>query len=151
MKRQTLAILALVIFLVGCQPAPSQTALPTVQMKLGTKTYTLEIAATPDTREHGLMRRDSMPADHGMIFVFAKSERMGFWMKNTRIPLDIVYIDEHGKVDSVKPMQPYVEKSVWSAGSVKWAIELNQGQAAVAGIKAGDVVEIPESAKNTSQ
>ena len=86
-----------------------------------------------------------------MIFVFAQPQKLGFWMRNTRIPLDIVYITTDGKVDSVKQMQPYVEKTVSSEGEVKWAVELNQGQGAVAGIKAGDVVEIPEAARNTTK
>jgi uncharacterized protein len=142
---------ALALFiLTGCQPAsPAHSDLPTVKMKLGSKAYTLEVAADPESRARGLMRRDSMPADHGMIFVFPHPQRLGFWMKNTRIPLDIIYIDEHGKVDSVKQMQPYEEKSIFSEGLVKYAVELNQGQAALAGVKAGDAVEIPTAAKVT--
>jgi uncharacterized membrane protein (UPF0127 family) len=145
--------LALALFLlVGCQRASSpQSALPTVQMKLGSRTYTLEVAADDEARTRGLMRRDSMPADHGMIFVFMRPQKLGFWMRNTRIPLDIVYIDEHGKVDSVKQMQPYVETPVSSEGEVKYAIELNQGQAASAGVKAGDVVEVPARARETNR
>ena len=140
------------LLLVGCQRSTApQSSLPTVQMKLGSKTYTLEVANDDESRTRGLMRRDSMPQDHGMIFVFAQPQKRGFWMRNTRIPLDIVYITTDGKVDSVKQMQPYVEKTVSSEGEVKWAVELNQGQGAVAGIKAGDVVEIPEAARNTTK
>ena len=125
-----LSIEVLAALLVGCRPAAApQTGLPTTPMKIGDKTFTLEIAATQDSREFGLMRRDSMPADHGMIFVFQTPQQLPFWMKNTRIPLDIIYIDANGKVDSVKQMQPYVETPVSSEGVVKWAIELNQGAA----------------------
>ena len=128
-----------------------QSTLPTVQMKVGSKTYTLEVADNDESRTRGLMRRDSMPAEHGMIFVFKQPQKLAFWMKNTRIPLDIVYIDANAKVDSVKQMQPYVETGVWSEGPVRWAIELNQGQAAEAGAKAGDQLEIPAAAKNAKE
>ena len=126
-------------------------SLATVQMKLGNKTYTLEVADTDESRTYGLMRRDSMPADHGMIFVFKEPSKLAFWMKNTRIPLDIVYIDANAKVDSVKQMQPYVETSVPSEGDVQWAVELNQGQAAEAGIKKGEQLQIPEAAKTAKE
>jgi uncharacterized protein len=151
MTRVSVSMLGLLL-LVGCQPAaPAQSSLPTVTMKLGSKTYTLEVAADPESRARGLMRRDSMPADHGMIFVFPKAEKLGFWMKNTRIPLDIIYIDASAKIDSVKQMKPYDTSSVYAEGDVKYAIELNQGQAAEAGIAAGQAVEIPEVARNTSR
>src|SRR2546423_4457767 len=83
---------------VGCKAPQPQSALRTTQMKLGTKTFTQEIAATETAREYGLMKRDSMPEDHGMIFVFKGREFNPFWMKNTRIPLDILYIDADAKV-----------------------------------------------------
>src|SRR3954471_21933201 len=70
--------------------------LPTVQVSLGGKPFTLEVADTDANRQYGLMRRDSMPADHGMIFVFGDERERGFWMKNTRIPLDIVYVNAAG-------------------------------------------------------
>ena len=147
-----LPALLLLVAPMGCQPStPAANGLPTVQMKIGSKNFTLEIANTAETKERGLMRRDSMPADHGMIFVFPAAEKRAFWMKNTRIPLDIIYIAESGKVDSVKQMQPYVETGVWSDGPFKWAIELNQGAAASAGVKVGDLLEIPEAAKTAKE
>jgi len=142
-----LSIALLACLLMGCHPPASKSTLPTTSMKIGSKTFTLEIAATQEAREFGLMRRDSMPGDHGMIFVFQTPQKLPFWMKNTRIPLDIIYVDEQGKVDSVKQMQPYVETPVASEGVVKWAIELNQGAAASAGVKAGDALTIPDAAK----
>ena len=72
-------------------------------MQIGTKMFTLELADKPGTQEYGLMQRDSMPADHGML-IFPDEEDRSFWMKNTRIPLDIIYVNSTSQVVSVKQM-----------------------------------------------
>jgi uncharacterized membrane protein (UPF0127 family) len=135
-------LLAFLALLVGCEPK-SVSGLATVPMEIGSKTFTLEVADRTDSRTYGLMRRDSMPADHGMIFVFDKEEPRGFWMKNTRIPLDIIFIDAGGKVVSVKQMKPYDLTSTPSDGPAQYAIELNQGAAEAAGVKAGMTLKLP--------
>jgi uncharacterized protein len=128
----------------GCREAkPVAASGDTVPMKIGNETFNLEVADSPDEMEYGLMARESMPADHGMIFVFPKAKQQAFWMKNTFIPLDIIYVDEFGRVVSVKPMQPRDETPVRSDGPAMYAIELNQGAAARAGVRAGDVLSIP--------
>jgi uncharacterized membrane protein (UPF0127 family) len=148
------SLLALVFVLAGggCDHAAGDgggagAALPTTRMEVGGKTFTLEVADTDATRQYGLMRRDSMPADHGMIFVFAREQELGFWMKNTRIPLDIVYVNADGKVVSVKQMKPYDLTPVPSGGPAQYAIELNKGAAEGAGVKAGMVLKLPEGLK----
>ena len=136
----------------GCQRTgvngPHPQSLPVVQVKLGPTTFALEIANTDSTREMGLMHRDSMPADHGMIFVFPDEDQLSFWMKNTHIPLDIVYADADGKVVSIKQMRPLDETGVPSDGPAKYAVELNQGAAKRAGINAGDKLLIPDEARD---
>ena len=72
-------------------------------------------------------------------------------MRNTRIPLDIVYVDANQKVLTIKGMKPYEEKGVYSDGAYKCAIELNQGAASDAGMKVGDVVEIPAGARDGAE
>ena len=142
-------LLALALVAGGCgNGSAGSGALPTVPMTLGSKTFTLEIANDTGEREKGLMRRDSMPADHGMIFVFPGEERLGFYMKNTRIPLDIIFVNANGVVVSIKQMRPYDISTTYADAPAKWAIELNQGQAAAAGVKVGDQLSIPESARN---
>jgi uncharacterized membrane protein (UPF0127 family) len=131
--------------------ATSSGTLPTVPMTIGSKTFTLEIANDAGEREKGLMRRDSMPADHGMIFVFPDEQRLGFYMRNTRIPLDIIFVNANGVVVSIKQMRPYDVSTTHTDAPAKWAIELNQGQAAAAGLKVGDRVTIPLSARNPEQ
>jgi uncharacterized membrane protein (UPF0127 family) len=135
-------LLVALALLGGCEPK-SVSGLATVPMEIGNKTFTLEVADRTDSRTYGLMRRDSMPADHGMIFVFDKEEPRGFWMQNTRIPLDIIFLDSGGRVVSVKQMKPYDLSSTPSDGPAQYAIELNKDAAGSAGVKAGMTLKIP--------
>ena len=134
-----------------CRKSPSPPATPTqgdvVRMPIGGETFTLEIADDDREQEWGLMARASMPADRGMIFVFPNESPRSFWMKNTLIPLDILYVDATGRVVSVKQMKPKELTPVPSDGPAMYAIELNQGAAARAGVKAGDVLTIPGEIK----
>ena len=148
MKTKLAAIFVLFV-VAGCRESVP-TALPTVPITIGTQTYTVEIAASEQTRARGLMRRDSMDKDKGMIFVFPDEERQSFWMKNTRIPLDLIYIDAEGHVVSIHPLEPYNLKSVTSPEPIKNAIELNRGQASVSGVKPGDLIEIPGPARDVA-
>jgi hypothetical protein len=126
----------------GCRRKPASD-LPTVRMQIGKDRFTLEVANTSATREYGLMHRDSMPSDHGMLFVFPDERRLGFWMKNTRIPLDIIYLDAGGKVVSIHQMKPHDLRSTYSDGPAKYVIELNAGRAEKTAVKRGDPLEIP--------
>ena len=121
--------------------------LPTMNLPIGARTFTLEVADTDPLRVKGLMFRTEMPEDHGMIFVFPDEDDRGFWMKNTLIPLDIVYLDADGRVVSVKSMVPRDLNPVPSDGPAMYAIELNAGVAAKTGVKAGDVISLPPGLK----
>src|SRR5690349_14061229 len=87
--RVAFSLLALfaALLAIGCEPASK---LPTVQMQVGNDKFTLEVADDDASRETGLMNRDSMGARHGMLFVFDREQPLNFWMKDTRIPLDIL-------------------------------------------------------------
>ena len=147
-RRLTFVVLLLAPFACN-RGSPAVSNLPMTPMPIGSKTYTLEIAAREADRNKGLMYRDFMPEDRGMIFIFADEDDRSFWMKNTRIPLDILFLDASGKVVSVHQMKPYVEfPGTPSGGPAKYAIELNAGQAAAAGVKAGDVLRLPDAAKS---
>src|SRR5437763_5759195 len=102
-----IAIFAIFVALLGGCREPYKSRLPTAPMTLVGKAFVMEIADPSAAREVGLMYRDSMPSDHGMIFVFASDQTNPFWMKNTRIPLDIVYVDAAARVIAVRPMRPY--------------------------------------------
>jgi hypothetical protein len=134
---------------VGCQGRPKG-GLRTVPMQIGRKSFSLEVADTPGAREYGLMQRDSLAWNRGMIFVFEEEREQSFWMKNTRIPLDILFIDAGGRVVSIRQMRPYDLRSTPSDGRAKYAIELNQGAAADAGVKEGDQVAVPAEAREAA-
>jgi uncharacterized protein len=140
------AVLFGLLLLSGCDNKP-QSNLPTIQMQLGNKSFKLEVADSTASRTYGLMRRDSMPSDHGMIFVFPEEEERGFWMKNTRIPLDIVFVNTSGQVVSVKQMKAYDTNTTPSDGAAMYAIELNQGAAQSAQITARMSLKLPPGLK----
>ena len=136
----------LLIALVGCREA-KPSSLPTVPVRIGQQTFQLEVAATHSDRQHGLMYRESMPADHGMIFVFEDEAVRSFWMRNTKIPLDILYLNATGGIVSIRQLKPMDETSVSSEYPAKFAIELNEGAAAKAGVREGYVIKIPPAAR----
>lgn len=118
-----------------------------VVMTLGARRFTLEVAETDEQRRIGLMNRPSLPRDRGMLFVFDREEVQSFWMKNTHIPLDIIFVDAGGRVVDIQPMRPRDLATVWSSAPAQYAIEVNRGAAAEAGVKVGDVLDIPAAVK----
>ncbi len=108
----------------------------------GPHTFEVEIAKNEAAREKGLMFRRFMPADRGMLFEFERNERVAFWMKNTYIPLDMIFIAPDGLVTHVAAdAEPLSEAIVPSGGPCDAVLELNGGMAAAIGLKAGDEVK----------
>lgn len=106
--------------------------------------FHVEIAATPEAQEHGLMFRKSMPADHGMLFVFDRQMPRSFWMKNTYIPLDILFLQADGEIHHIaRNAVPLDETAVPSNGPVMHVLEINGGVAQMLGIREGDKVRHP--------
>jgi len=150
MIRQNLRCVAplLVLFVSACGAQTTTTApdihFDTVSATIKDKPFTLEIADTQEKRERGLMFRESMPADHGMIFIFDVADKYAFWMKNTLIPLDIVFLDAHGKVIDIEPRQAQDETPMGPDEPESYVIELNAGAAKTLGLVKGDVIVLPE-------
>ena len=127
-----------VLMLISCVACASGE--PVVE--LGGKRFTVEIAETQEKQALGLMFRDSMPADEGMIFIFPNEAPRSFWMKNTRIPLDIMYFDKDLKMVSISANTPPCRvsrcPSYPSAGPAMYVLELNAGMASELGVGPGD-------------
>jgi uncharacterized membrane protein (UPF0127 family) len=125
--------------------ARSASAAQTPSVTLDGQRFTVEIATTPAEQAHGLMQRTSMPADHGMLFVFRHDEPRTFWMKNTLIPLDMLFFDaDHRLVAVQADAQPCkTDPCVLYPSSVpaRYVLELNAGAAAKLGARKGDVIK----------
>ncbi len=117
----------------------------TVEIVVGGHQFNVEIAATPEEREQGLMFREDLPDDGGMLFVFPQAEMRSFWMKNTSIPLTIAYIGSDRRILETHDMVPYSLQPVRSRFPAKYALEVRQGRLLELGIGPGDVVSLPES------
>ncbi len=101
----------------------------------------VEIAADDAERARGLMYRPYMPDSVGMLFIFENAEPQAFWMKNTHIPLDIIYVDQNRKIVSIqKNARPYNEESLPSFGDAQYVVEVNAGFTDRYGIEAGDQI-----------
>ena len=106
-----------------------------------THKFTVELALTPPQLEYGLMYRDRMPADHGMLFDFGTSRPVMMWMKNTRLSLDMLFLDKTGVVTHIQENAvPYSEAIIDSNGPVAYVIELNGGIVKKLGLAVGDKV-----------
>jgi uncharacterized protein len=106
-----------------------------------THSFTVEIARTSAQQARGLMFRTSLADDKGMIFPFPQARMASFWMKNTVIPLDIIFIRADGRIENIAAnTTPYSTDPVESTGPVTAVLELRAGLAAERGIKAGDLV-----------
>lgn len=102
--------------------------------------FTVEVADTMEKRTIGLMFRKEMPADHGMIFIFDEETPRAFWMKNTFIPLDMLFIRKDGTIGHIHENAiPHDETSIPSNGPALVILEINGGRAAALGIRPGDV------------
>ena len=118
---------------------------PYVELK--GKRFTVEVAESQEKQALGLMFRESMPDDHGMVFIFPAEGMRSFWMKNTRIPLDIMYFDKELRMVSVSADTPPCKvrrcPSYPSKGPAMYVLELNAGMAAKLGVGEGDVLNQP--------
>jgi len=100
----------------------------------------LEIPSTPEAFSAGLMFRESLGKDSGMLFVFKEAGEKSFHMTNTTIPLDIAFINEDGIIESIKELKPLDETHIFSDARVLYAIEVNRGWFTENNVRVGDKV-----------
>lgn len=147
-----IAILA-TVWVAICHPLVAQTdpqaELPTITLTIGEARIEAEVADDPDEKTVGLMGRKALAAGEGMLFVFSGPQPMGFWMKDTLVPLSIAYINAAGVIREIHDMQPLDENPVPSVfGDLVYALEVPQGWFAQNGILAGDRVSgLPKASR----
>ena len=116
----------------------------TLRGDFGTAGFGVEIADDAAERAQGLMDRPSMPAGQGMLFVYERPQRASFWMRNTLIPLDMLFADETGVITRIRPEAvPLDETSIDGGEGVMYVLEINGGLAERLGIEEGDAMQHP--------
>ena len=134
---------ALVLLGLGAASAtegPRRCAADTVTLLTGEEAvrFRVELARTPSEQARGLMYRPQLDADAGMLFIYDPPRQARFWMKNTMIPLDMLFIVDTGRVESVAARTvPYSRETHASDGAVRAVLEINGGMAADLGIGPG--------------
>lgn len=128
-------------------PQPTVSPLPTVEISFETGEaaaipLTVEVADDPRERSVGLMFRESMPDDHGMLFVFPGDVTDGFWMRNTLIPLSIAFVEDGGVIVWIDDMEPLTDTPHTPPMPYRYAIEVNQGWFTENMINVGDRVDL---------
>ena len=145
----TALALTLAVPIAGCSQGASEaesvaTISVTITAKDRTHRFNVEVARTNAEQDKGLMFRTSLPADGGMLFPFEKPRIGSFWMKNTLIPLDMIFIDAKGKIISIAAnTKPMSTDTILSGGQALGVLEIAGGSARLLGIKPGDTVVHP--------
>ena len=152
MTRPVTHLLGLLVFLVAAGAAaqsPSSATFESSKLVIAGETgrhdFDVELALSPDQRARGLMYRRKMAGDAGMLFDFGvRPHRASMWMKNTFIPLDMLFITGDGRIESIAERTvPHSLEAISSRGPVRAVLELNGGTVARLGIAPGDRVEHP--------
>lgn len=139
-------VAALLLSLAGL-PVQAACRADAVELKgdWGSARFRVDLAETPESRARGLMFVEEMAPGAGMLFVYERPQpRVGFWMKNTLIPLDMVFMDETGTVQKVQVMaQPHDETLLDGGEGIQYVLEVNGGIARDLGIGPGTVLRHP--------
>lgn len=134
-------LLALLLAACAARAEAPQTGLPVIELDIAGHKLTVEVAATPESRNIGLMHRRMLPEDRGMLFVFPVPAIYSMWMANTHIPLSVAYLDPQGRIINIRDMPPLTHSSYSAGDDALYAIETNQGWFAKRGIGPGTVVK----------
>jgi len=138
--------LSLAVVTVAAQEAmilPTDPAPLIAKTEGGARTFSIEIADDSNERSRGLMFRQAMDEAHGMLFVFEQTRPVGFWMKNTPMPLDLLFVGADGKVSAIMPGEPFSEAPISPGEPVRFVLELKRGTAEKFGVEAGDRLSHP--------
>lgn len=124
----------------GSPSVYAQASLPVIALSAGMYRIEAEVAATPDSRARGLMFRESMAANRGMLFVFTQLAGHCMWMRNTPLPLSVAFLDDAGRILNVEEMKPHTETNHCAARPARYALEMNAGWFSRHNLQAGSRV-----------
>ena len=144
-------ITAVVLFLTNCKKEPAiqnysfEKYFP---LSIEDNDFYVQIAITQEELSQGLMFRNNLDKNHGMLFVFNYPKKMSFWMKNVPVPLDIGYFDSNGRLIEIHSLHPYDEKPVLSKSqTIQYALEMNEGWYHRNEIKTGSYINLKKALK----
>lgn len=137
MKKSMIAALATLALSGG---ALAQGAMPMLELSAGFYRIEAEVAANDQNRQLGLMNRQTMPQQHGMLFVFTHENTHCMWMRNTLLPLSVAFLDARGIILNVEDMKPQTLDNHCAKKPARFALEMNGGWFAARGLKAGDAI-----------
>jgi len=140
MQRSILIRAAAALCLIPALNVYADQAFPVIPLTAGMYVIQAEVAATEAQRQQGLMFREKLPPNSGMVFLFGQPAQVCMWMKNTLLPLSVAFLDERGKILNIEDMQPQTTNSHCAAGPATYALEMNKGWFAKKNIKPGTVV-----------
>ena len=140
-----LGLLTLVVFIDGLKTSKGQESVPlqplVIETTSGQYLFEVEVAATQAERAIGLMWRESLATNHGMLFIYEKKQRITMWMHNTALSLDMIFILSDGTIDSIVTNTiPFSKKLIKSNALVNAVLELPAGTVMNLGIATGDLV-----------
>jgi len=115
------------LWLCGMHYALAQQKLPVAPLNIGIHLVKAEVAANDPARQQGLMFRQSMGPNEGMVFAFEEDARVCMWMKNTFLPLSVAFLDKEGRILNIEDMQPHTTDSHCAVKPARYALEMNQG------------------------
>ena len=115
----------------------------TIKLEINDKEYNVLVARTEEEKERGLQDVVELEDDEGMLFIYDQPQILEFWMHDTEIPLDIIFIDEDWEVKSVQQGKPF-DDTILSCDDVQYVLELNQGS----GVKEGDEIDVEDDELN---
>ena len=125
----------IILFLAGCSEKEE-----IVSITVGNDIYHIEVARTREDQSRGLMYRESLGSDEGMIFIYEEDKKLSFWMKNTSIPLSIAFVAKDGTIKEIHQMKPESLTPVNSTHSVRYALELPSGSFQRSSVSVGDKI-----------
>ena len=145
MKHRTtfiLKLVTLVTFICFSAASSCRSKEPPLVLSINGRPLSVEVARSEKQRHRGLMHRDELDWNSGMLFVFENERVLSFWMKDTKIPLSIAFLDKYGKVTDIIDMKPYSLDAVISTQKCLYAIEVNRGFFEESGLAVGDTIDL---------